>query len=165
MFINIPYIKDICLWMSKVSHHQRFHGSRHWLNFNQSTNSWDPAQICSMTSYGLMYCVALRLSPCDVTQQATWRPPCGVRRVIQKRSQLYTKKSNVSRKFVYGLSMSSSPNLNIHLLWVFFSFFLIHSNSQPMLSRARTFWSNPWIIKDLWCRTKLVNLLDKGQAP
>ena len=62
------------------------------------------------------------LSPGDVTQQATWRPPCGVRRVIQKRSQLYTKKSNVSRKFLYGLSMSSSPNLNIHLLWVFFSF-------------------------------------------
>ena len=24
--------------------------------------------------------------------------------------------------FLYGLSMSSSPNLNIHLLWVFFSF-------------------------------------------
>ena len=69
-----------------------------------------------------MYCVALRLSPGDVTQQATWLPPCGVRRVIQKRSQLYTKKSNVSRKFLYGLSMSSSPNLNIYLLWVFFSF-------------------------------------------
>ena len=32
------------------------------------------------------------------------------------------KKSNVSRNFLYGLSMSSSPNLNIHLLWVFFSF-------------------------------------------
>ena len=62
------------------------------------------------------------LSPGDVTQQATWRPPCGVRRVMQKRSQLYTKKSNVSRNFLYGLSMSSSPNLNIHLLWVFFSF-------------------------------------------
>ena len=71
--------------------------------------------------WALMYCVALRLSPCDVTQ-ASWRPPCGVRRVIQKRSQLYTKKSNVSRKILYGLSMSSSPNLNIHLLWVFFSF-------------------------------------------
>ena len=72
--------------------------------------------------WALMYCVALRLSPCDVTQQASWRLPCGVRRVIQKRSQLYTKKSNVSRKMLYGLSMSSSPNLNIHLLWVFFSF-------------------------------------------
>ena len=66
--------------------------------------------------------VALRLSPCDVTQQATWQPPCGVRRVIQKRSQLYTKKSNVSRNLLYGFSMSSSPNLNILLLWVFFSF-------------------------------------------
>ena len=132
MFINIPYIKDICLWISKFSHHQRFHGSRHWLNFNQSANSWDPARICSMTSYGLMYCVALRLSPCDVTQPATWRPPCGVRRVIQKRIQLYTKKSNVSRNILYGLSMSSSPNLNIHLLWVFFSF--------KVLSPSRVFW-------------------------
>ena len=25
----------------------------------------------------------------DVTRHATWRPPCGVRRVIQKHSQLY----------------------------------------------------------------------------
>ena len=78
-----------------------------------------------------MYCVALRLSPCDVTQQATWRPPCGVRRVIQNRSHLYTKKSNVSRKKLYGLSMSSSPNLNIHLLWVFFSFKVSNQRSKP----------------------------------
>ena len=82
-----------------------------------------------------MYCVALRLSPCDITQQATWRPPCGVRRVIQKRSQLYTKKSNVSRNFLYGLSMSSSPNLNIHLLWVFFSFKTRHC--KPLLVSPR----------------------------
>ena len=120
MFINIPYIKDISLWMSKFSHHQRFHGSCHWLNFNQSANSCP--DLLYDVIWALMYCVALRLSPGDVTQQATWRPPCGVRRVIQKRSQLYTKKSNVSRKILYGLSMSSSPDLNIHLLWVFFSF-------------------------------------------
>ena len=37
-----------------------------------------------------------------------------------------SQKSNVSRNFLYGLSMSSSPNQNIHLLWVFFSF-----NNQP----------------------------------
>ena len=90
------------------------------------TNQQIPETLCPELLYdviwALMYCVALRLNPCDVTQQATWRPPCGVRRMIQKRSQFYTKKSNVSRIFLYGLSMWSSPNLHIHLLCVFFSF-------------------------------------------
>ena len=49
------FLVDICLRMSEFSHHQRFHGSRQWLNFNQSTNSWDPARSCSVTSYVTSY--------------------------------------------------------------------------------------------------------------
>ena len=32
--------------MSKFSHYQWFHGSRQWLIFNQSANSWDAARSC-----------------------------------------------------------------------------------------------------------------------
>ena len=123
MFINIPYITDICLWMSKFYHHQRFHGSRHWLNINQSANSWDPARICSMTSYGLS-CIVLHLGWTHVTSHN--KQHGGLHVVL---GEWYKNAHNLIQKnqmclefFLYGLSMSSSPNLNIHLLWVFFSF-------------------------------------------
>ena len=65
---------------------------------------------------------ALRWSQYDVTQQALWRSPCGIRKVIQKRSQLYKTKSNIYGTIIlYCLSMSSSTTLSIHLLCIFFS--------------------------------------------
>ena len=64
--------------------------------------------------------VALRWSPYDVTQQAPWQPPCGVRRLIQGRSHLYNKKVKYVWNNLYGLSMSSFTTLSIYLLCIFY---------------------------------------------
>ena len=71
-----------------------------------------------MTSFGLS---EVGLHSYDVTQQETCQPTRGIRRVIQKRSQLYNNKSNISGTILYGLSMSSSTALNIRVLCICFS--------------------------------------------
>ena len=85
-----------------------------------------------------MYCVALRLNPCNVTQQATWRPPCGVRRDTKTLTLLYKKNQMCLEIFYMGSQCHHLPNpnlnLNIHLLWVFFSFLVFLSQ---ILSRIR----------------------------
>ena len=81
-----------------------------------------------MTSYGLWEVLLHSGGEYDVTQAAWW-PPCRVRRVIKKAITFYKKlykNSNMSGTILYGLSMSSSMTLSIHLLCIFLSFKVIH---------------------------------------
>ena len=136
------------------------------------TNQQIPEILCPELLYdviklsALRYCVALRLNPCDVTQQVTWRPPCGVRRAIQKHSQLYKRKSNMSGTILYGLSMSSPINLNIHFRvpshsgnqgkpWKWVPFFPVRENSGNLgkTQKIRENSGNLW----QWPRTERVS--------
>ena len=65
--------------------------------------------------------VALRWSPYAVIQRALWRPPCGVSRVIQKRSQLYKKNHLINLIWALNVTIYHSK-LSIHLLCLFLSF-------------------------------------------
>ena len=69
--------------------------------------------------WALTIAVTLRCSPCDVTQQAPWQPPCSVKRGIQKRSQFYKQKSNMSGTIPYGLSTTLSIHLSFPLILFF----------------------------------------------
>ena len=64
----------------------------------------------------------------DVTQ-APWRPPRGVRRVIQTRLQLYNK--NMSGTILYGLSMLSSTTPSKRLLRIFLSIYYLVTCVNP----------------------------------
>ena len=120
----------------------------HYLNFNQSANSWDPARSCSMSDiiWALSSGVALRWSPYDVTQQAPWQPPFGVRRLIQERSQLYNKRVKYVWNNIYGLLMSSFSTLSIHLLCIFFSFIKAYI---PAWLSFRSLVH--YIVNSVWC--------------
>ena len=80
LIINISRI-DICFRMSEYYHYQPLTG---WILTNQQFLG----TLHSDVIWALRSGVALRLSPYDVTQPAPWQPPYGVRRVVQKRSQL-----------------------------------------------------------------------------
>ena len=149
MLIYISYIKDVRVRMSEFSHYQLFHESCHWVNFNQSANSWDLARSCSITLYGLSE-VVLHSGGAhiyDVIQQASWRPPCGIR---FKCSQLYKKKSNMSGTILYGLSSSTTPSIN--LLSIFFSLKLSgHLLILWTTKSSALYWNYLFAVLFLFC--------------
>ena len=119
---KILYINDICLRMSEIPHYQRFHGNHQWLNFNQP-------------------------GPYDVTQEAPWRPPCGVRGVIQTRSQprmliltsIASRMAPAKRKKAAACSNRCRPS----------SANAFFSAARRHLSSLKLFLKNPIILESL----------------
>ena len=101
MIINTLYRIDVCLQMSEFSHYQRFHGSCHWLNFNQSANSWYPARAALWCHNGLSE-VVLHSGGAPMTSHNKHHGGCHVVfREWYKKAHEFIKKNQISLEQFY----------------------------------------------------------------
>ena len=120
MLINNLYLKDNCLRMSEFLIINDFmEAAFDWILTNHQIPETLPgvALLCHMGSEVVVHSGGAHMT----SQEATWRPPCGVRRVIQKHSQLYIR-FKYDWNILFGLSMSLSTTTStsaLHFLFLY----------------------------------------------
>ena len=155
MLINISYIDDVCLRISEFGHYQWFLSevAIDWIVTNQIPKTM-PRAALYMTSCGLSQMVLHSGGAHYDVTQAPWWPPCGVRRVIQKCSQLCKKINYVWNIFIWTLNviiyhpkhtfvlhfLFLSKLCDIFLCITFWTFCLVLMRDRPCVSVVLGFY-------------------------